>query len=150
MAHEHFTPGYKTEWSMQMQDFLRFQNSLIEADEIQKSVLSYTDYSMGMIDRYYSVLWNIWANFSTHTKIKDNKEIKTWFLTEFKTVEEQRNKRRRLIQNGRGMMSIPSNLVWALANIHYKLLDVKQMTGLGLMLEVKKKQIDKLKEALGV
>jgi hypothetical protein len=147
-----FTPQYTTEWNMNQQDIERFTIRLFEADELITTILSYPEdhYNILLpsIDRAYGTLMTLWVNIGTASwKIEDPKwrdSIKKLF----EDAELLRRQYRQDLKHNRKEM--PITLIWKLLEIHQKIIELKQKSGLGLILESHISKKEKLRKAFGI
>ena len=136
-----WSPQYKTEWNMQQYDICRMGLNLFAADDLMKLLLSYQG-TKDDANRYYAVLWSLWEDIGSSTKLFDNqKDLVEWFNKNFSKAEKLRQT---------PGTHLSKDLIWTLVNIHHQIRHIKQTTGLGLIIHLKESVRVKLARAMGV
>jgi len=121
---------FKAEFSMGQLDYERYHNMLQAADMY---AIRCRNFENSFVLPFYAVLKQLYANFRPiifETKKKD-------FEERFKLVEKEINRR----QVAGSKLNFPLQIFRILEEIHFDLLEIKQLIGLGI--EVRKEMAKK-------
>jgi hypothetical protein len=147
MEPRHDKAIFKLSFSMCQYDFERFNELLKQMDFYAIRVACHDSVSMTPL---YSVLWEIYKNFrsiifeSQRKKYEDKfKQVKT-LIGSFSTTNQE------LKAYGMNQVSTENTILKLLDELQMDLLDIKQIIGLGIMVEKQETSSTKLARALGV
>ena len=149
MAEEqHNKAIFKSSFSMGQYDFERM-NELLKSMDALSIAVGCGDHSC--LFPYYYVLWELYKNFRPIIFESERHKYETVFKRVKNEIEDdiKRNGINKL--NGLPqMMNIDGMLLASLDEIQMKLLDIRQIIGLGIMVDKQEANSTKLARALGV
>lgn len=128
-----FKPKFKSEFSMGELDFKRFDKWLDKADETSGYINSCIVPELELVQAYFSqlnVLYKSWRALISSVSIKNELDESIKEAKRMKRVWEESNNVGNPINNAYIL-----SLVDLLDSIHTKLLDIKQVIGLGIVVK---------------